>query len=192
MVDRDLGEQYLADRPTYTDEQFRRPFCMSKRLFLYIVESLGQQDSYFTWQTDCMGKLGVHPTIKVAASLRMLAYGCSADSLDELFSIDESTNCPSSWRGAFKGASKNATVVLEAVATADLHICHAFVGMPGINNDLNIHDASPLIAEYLDDNASQFSYDVNDHSYDFLYYLTDGIYPNWKCCVKTLSAPLNE
>ncbi|EGZ23154.1 hypothetical protein PHYSODRAFT_373039, partial [Phytophthora sojae] len=64
-------------------------------------------------------------------------------------------------------------------------------GMPGSNNDLNVLDASPLISEYIDENAPQFSYEVNGHRYDFLYYLADGIYPDWRCFVKTISSPIN-
>ncbi|OWY96874.1 hypothetical protein PHMEG_00032744 [Phytophthora megakarya] len=44
-------------------------------------------------------------------------------------------NCPSVWRGVFQDASKDATVVLETIASEDLRIWHAFVGMPGSNND---------------------------------------------------------
>lgn len=43
----------------------------------------------------------------------------------------ELENCPSVWRGAFQGASKGASVVLEAEATADLHIAYVFVVIPG-------------------------------------------------------------
>ncbi|KAE9018482.1 hypothetical protein PF006_g33549 [Phytophthora fragariae] len=64
--------------------------------------------------------------------------------------------------------------------------------MPGSNNDLNILDASPLISEYIDDNTPRFTYDISGHEYDFLYYLADGIYPEWKCFVKTVSTPLDN
>ncbi|OWZ17396.1 Nuclease HARBI1 [Phytophthora megakarya] len=36
-------------------------------------------------------------------------------------------NCPSAWRRAFQNVSRDDTVVLEAVATADLHIWLSFV-----------------------------------------------------------------
>src|SRR5438309_395455 len=39
------------------------------------------------------------------------------------------------------------TIVLEAVASYDLWIWHAFFGMPGSHNDINVLDRSPLFAE---------------------------------------------
>ena len=47
-------------------------------------------------------------------------------------------NCPSGWKGVFQGRSGEATVMLEAVASYDMHIWHAFVGMPGASNDIII------------------------------------------------------
>eukprot|EP00644_Phytophthora_capsici_P007941 jgi/Phyca11/128539/e_gw1.77.147.1 len=43
----------------------------------------------------------------------------------------------------------------------------------------------------MDENAPQFTYKVNGNRYNFLYYLADGIYPEWRCFVKTISAPVN-
>ena len=99
-------------------------------------------------------------------------------------------NCPTAWAGAFKGMNGKPSVVLEAVASYDLHIWHAFIGMPGACNDINVLDASPLMSEYLDDDAPRFKYSVNGFEYTFPYWLTDGIYPDWRCFVKTISAPI--
>lgn len=101
-------------------------------------------------------------------------------------------NCPSGWRGAFKGVDKKPTVVLEAIASYDLHIWHCFLGTPGSLNDINVLDASPLIAELCSEDAPRFSYVVNGREYKFLYWLADGIYPEWRCFVKTISAPIGE
>ncbi|EGZ05032.1 hypothetical protein PHYSODRAFT_534998, partial [Phytophthora sojae] len=69
---------------------------------------------------------------------------------------------------------------------------HAFVGMPGSNNDRNALGSSPLISEYIDENAPQFLNEVYGHRYDFLYYSTDGTYPDCRSFVKTISAPINK
>ena len=55
-------------------------------------------------------------------------------------------NCPKAWAGQFQGKEKTPTVVLEAVATHDLWIWHAFFGVAGSNNDLNVLDRSPLLS----------------------------------------------
>ncbi|XP_048493272.2 uncharacterized protein LOC125493793 [Beta vulgaris subsp. vulgaris] len=39
-------------------------------------------------------------------------------------------NCPRAWKGLYQGRSKSATVILEAVASGDLWIWHAFFGTP--------------------------------------------------------------
>ncbi|ETL27655.1 hypothetical protein L916_18826 [Phytophthora nicotianae] len=41
---------------------------MSRSLFLQVVETVGQYDSYFTWKRTLLKKC-IHPTIKVAAAL---------------------------------------------------------------------------------------------------------------------------
>jgi hypothetical protein len=49
-------------------------------------------------------------------------------------------NCPSAWHGQFKGKEKAPSIILEAVATYDLWIWHAFFGLPGTLNDINVLD----------------------------------------------------
>lgn len=99
-------------------------------------------------------------------------------------------NCPTAWRAAFEsGRERKPTVVMEAVASFNLWIWHCFVGMPGSHNDINVLDASPLISEYLDKDHPQFAYSVNGNEYNFMYWLADGIYPDWRCFVKTITAP---
>ena len=40
-------------------------------------------------------------------------------------------NCPKAWRGMYCGKSRDATILLEAVASEDLWIWHCFFGMSG-------------------------------------------------------------
>ena len=48
-------------------------------------------------------------------------------------------NCPTSWAGQYKQGHKGKpTVILEAVATQDLRIWHAFFGLPWSHNDINV------------------------------------------------------
>ncbi|XP_070669155.1 uncharacterized protein [Malus domestica] len=50
-------------------------------------------------------------------------------------------NCPTGWQKGFSGRSRKPTVVLEAVASYDTWIWHAFFGVPG---SITIHGHSPL------------------------------------------------
>ncbi|XP_028100677.1 uncharacterized protein LOC114300019 [Camellia sinensis] len=46
--------------------------------------------------------------------------------------------CPTAQAGAYTGHYNKPTVVLEAVASYDLWICHAFFGMPGSLNNITV------------------------------------------------------
>ncbi|GJW84694.1 putative ribonuclease H-like domain-containing protein, partial [Tanacetum coccineum] len=57
-----------------------------------------------------------------------------------------------SWQGQYgRGDKKYPTIMLEAVASQDLWIWHAFYGMAGANNDINVLDNSPLFDDPIND-----------------------------------------
>jgi len=51
-------------------------------LFARIADAVTQFDPFFQEKENAAGRLGCHPYQKVTACFRMLANGCSADSLD--------------------------------------------------------------------------------------------------------------
>nr|GEW39757.1 protein ALP1-like [Tanacetum cinerariifolium] len=73
--------------------------------------------------------------------------------------------------------------MLEVVASQDLWILHAFYGIAGADNDINVLDNSPLFDDLLDDLAHV----VNEVEYRNGYYLADGIYPEWASFVKSFT-----
>ncbi|KAE9060940.1 hypothetical protein PF010_g30013 [Phytophthora fragariae] len=242
-----LMKHYFGENPTYNDKDFRRSFRMRRNLFETIVSTLVEDDEsdYFVQRPDATGKLGFLPEQKVTCAMRMLAYGASADQLDELIRMGESTvletlkhfcenvirllgpehlrkptkddletllaenasrefpgmigsldcmhwtwkNCPTAWQGAFQGKEKVSTVILEAVASKSLWIWHAFYGMPGANNDLNVLERSPLLNDLVNGVAPEVRFTVNGADYNQAYYLTDGIYPPWAIFQSSISAP---
>ncbi|GKC76353.1 ALP1-like protein isoform X1 [Tanacetum coccineum] len=82
---------------------------------------------------------------------------------------------------------KYPTIMLEAVASQDLWIWHAFFGVAGANNDINVLDNSPLFDDLLNDTAPVVPYVVNGVGYEKGYYLADGIYPQWATFVKSFT-----
>ena len=78
---------------------------------------------------------------------------------------------------------------MEAVATEDLWIWHAFIGIPGSNNDINVLDRSPLLPEWFSSPAVGADYKLNGIDYKGCYLLADGIYPDALLFVKTLPNP---
>ncbi|KAL6205172.1 hypothetical protein ACLB2K_022434 [Fragaria x ananassa] len=47
-------------------------------------------------------------------------------------------NCPKAWHGMYSGHIYEPTIILEAVASYNLWIWHAFFGLPGSHNDINV------------------------------------------------------
>lgn len=240
-----LIEDYFSDQPLYEDIQFRRRFRMRKHVFLRIVNTLSEHDTFFQQCPNASGRLGASALQKCTAAIRMLAYGTSADQVDEYLKLGASTakqclthfvdgivanfssiylrkptaedvhrlllegerrgfpgmlgsidcmhwqwkNCPIGWKGMYQGRSKTATVILEAVASWDTWIWHAFFGVPGSNNDINVLQRSPVFDDILNERAPQVTYSVNGNTYNIGYYLTDGIYPKWAAFVDAITAP---
>ena len=64
---------------------------MSRKLFLMIVNSIREFDSYFKCKMDCTGTLGFTSIQKCTTAIRMLAYRAPGDSLDDYVRMVEST-----------------------------------------------------------------------------------------------------
>lgn len=241
-----VKDYFKGESSKYTAEHFRRRFRMDVDLFNRILCAIGSYDNYFTPKVDAVGKCGLSPLQKMIAALRMLAYGCPADLLDEYIQIGESTaieslkhfcdaiiglfeeqylrrpnkddierllkegeergfpgmlgsldcmhwqwkNCPTAWHGTHTNGFKRVpTLILEAVASKDLWIWHAFFGMAGTNNDINVLNRSPLFDDIVNDVAPPCKFVVQDHQYDMGYYLSDGIYPQYATLIQTISEP---
>ncbi|XP_024004398.1 uncharacterized protein LOC112081857 [Eutrema salsugineum] len=124
---------------------------------------------------------------------RLLAIGESRGFPGMIGSIDcmhwEWKNCPTAWRGQFTRGSGKPTIVLEAVASYDLWIWHAFFGPPGTLNDINVLDRSPVFDDIIQGRALQVTFSVNGREYHMAYYLTDGIYPNWATFIQSIKLP---
>ncbi|XP_009120419.2 putative nuclease HARBI1 [Brassica rapa] len=240
-----LWNDYFSENPTFPPHLFRRRFRMNKEVFMRIVDRLSENYPFFQQRRDAVGRLGLSPLQKCTAALRMLAYGCAADAVDEYLRLGESTalscltnftegvidlfgeeymrrptpedlqrlldigeirgfpgmigsidcmhwewkNCPTAWKGQYTRGSGKPTIVLEAVASQDLWIWHAFFGPPGTLNDINVLDRSPVFDDILQGRAPRVQYLVNGHQYGLPYYLTDGIYPRWSTFIQSISNP---
>lgn len=97
--------------------------------------------------------------------------------------------CPSALHGQFRGHHKKPTIILEAVASYDLWIWHAFFGTPGSCNDINVLHRSPIFDKLAQGTAPEVHFTVNGIDYNMGYYLADGIYPPWATLVSGYSSP---
>jgi hypothetical protein len=101
--------------------------------------------------------------------------------------------CPYAFKGMYtRGDQGVPTVILEAVASHDRWIWHAFFGVAGSNNDINVLNQSPLFVQQLRGEGPQVHYYVNGREDNTAYYLADGIYPPWATFVKSIREPQSE
>ncbi|KAG3080421.1 hypothetical protein PI124_g14462 [Phytophthora idaei] len=86
-----LWRDYFCESPRYSDETFERRFRMKRSLFVRVMETVVACDPEFEQLFDALGKPGLSTIQKCTAAIRMLAYGCSAVSLDETIRGADST-----------------------------------------------------------------------------------------------------
>uniref|UniRef100_A0A0D3EED8 Myb-like domain-containing protein n=2 Tax=Brassica oleracea var. oleracea TaxID=109376 RepID=A0A0D3EED8_BRAOL len=98
-------------------------------------------------------------------------------------------NCLTAWKGQYSRGSGKPTIILEAVASYDLWIWHAFFGPLGTLNDINVLDRSPVFDDIIKGLAPQVTFSVNGREYHLAYYLTDGIYPKWATFIQSIPIP---
>jgi len=125
---------------------------------------------------------------------RLLQVAEARDFLGMLWSTDcmqwEWKNYQSAWRWMFtKGIYRVPTLILEAVASYDLWIWHAFFGCPGSLNDLNVLHRSDVFQELYESRVPKCEYVVNGREYNIGCFFYDGIYPRWATFVKTIPLP---
>ncbi|XP_071699763.1 uncharacterized protein [Rutidosis leptorrhynchoides] len=83
-------------------------------------------------------------------------------------------NCHVALKGQYtRGDHKKPTLMLEAVASYDLWIWHAFFGMAGSNNDINVLNQSPIFDKLKNGTFPSAPFEVNGHEYSKGYYLAD-------------------
>lgn len=100
--------------------------------------------------------------------------------------------CPTAWHGQYRGHHKKPTIILEAVASHDLWVWHAFFGMPGSCNDINVLHRSPVFNNLSSGHAPEVNFTVNGREYNMGYYLADGIYPPWATLITPIPAAVSN
>jgi hypothetical protein len=78
-------------------------------------------------------------------------------------------NCPSAWHGQYTRHASEPTIIVEVVASKDLWIWHAFFGLPGSLNDINVLHHSHLFAKLAEGEGLEVNYTINGHNYTMGY-----------------------
>nr|GEZ00802.1 hypothetical protein [Tanacetum cinerariifolium] len=86
----------------------------------------------------------------------------------------------------------NPFILLEAITSQDLWIWHAFFGVVGLNNDINVLYQSPLFNDLKTGRAPEIPFVDNGVTYQSRYYFVDEIYSEFAPLVKTISEPADD
>ncbi|CAL2272167.1 unnamed protein product [Prunus armeniaca] len=86
-----LLEDYFIPQSLYSDVHFQARYKMQPHLFNKVIHDICNYDDYFVQKKNYAGDLGLLPEQKFTAVIRMLAYGSSADQMDEIVRMGKST-----------------------------------------------------------------------------------------------------
>nr|GEW02115.1 hypothetical protein [Tanacetum cinerariifolium] len=179
------------------DDRFR----MSRSLFTGIVEELTLQCEFFREKEDCTGKLGISPLIKCTSAIRQLAYGTVPNALDEYLQMGNLDctdwawfGCPIAHKAQYcrRDHGPDPFALLDAVASNDLWMWHAFFDVSGSNNDINVTQRSPLVNDLKLGKAPEVPFVANDVTCHWGYYLCDRIYQEYVPFVKSVTNLAND
>nr|GEV71898.1 protein ALP1-like isoform X1 [Tanacetum cinerariifolium] len=192
---------------------------MNRSLFTRIVRDLSANCPYFQEGCDAIGKAGISALVKCTSAIRQLAYAVlygeeylrrpTQTDVEKLYAFHENKHgfpgmigsidctkwpwaqCPQAYRAQFSRGDSGSEpfILLETVASQDLWILHAFFGVAGSNNDVNVLHQSSVLNDLKVGKAPEVSFVSNDVTYKWGYYLIDGIYPEWAVLMKSISQP---
>ncbi|XP_070668902.1 uncharacterized protein [Malus domestica] len=136
----ELLDDYFVRTSAFPYTYFRRRFRMERHLFNKIMIAICNHDSYFVQKNDAFGAISLLPEKKIIATLQMLAYGASADQVDEIARMGKSTILESLMR--FCGAIKSIYTVkyLQTPIEMDLQMLlkkGEMRGFPGMIGSIN-------------------------------------------------------
>uniref|UniRef100_A0A0D3EE55 DDE Tnp4 domain-containing protein n=1 Tax=Brassica oleracea var. oleracea TaxID=109376 RepID=A0A0D3EE55_BRAOL len=188
-----LWNDYFSEEATYPSHMFRRRFRMNKSLFMRIVDRLSAEIPYFQQIRDATGRFGHSPLQKTTAAIRMMAYGCAADAVDEYFRLGESTallcleHFVQGIINLFGDEYLRRHTPEDLQRLLDIRELRGFPGMIGSIDCMHWEWKNCPTA--WKGRAPKVNYIVNGHQYHLTYYLTNGIYPKWATFVQSISLP---
>ena len=100
-------------------------------------------------------------------------------------------NCPIRLQGQHQGHAEGGktTLILEAIADHRKYFWYINFGDAGSLNDLNVLDKSSIVGAMIGGrfDISIEEYEINETVRDWMYFLVDGIYPEWAIFVSTFT-----
>nr|GEW78798.1 hypothetical protein [Tanacetum cinerariifolium] len=192
---------------------------MDRPLFIRIVNVVTNHDAYFRDNIDYTRKEGISLLLKCTFIIRHLTYGVNAGFLDEYLQMSERISCISLdhfckfvmeifgpeylRKPTVTDVEKHLSASRRKArfprmlgslnfASQDLCIWHAFFGVVGSNNDINVLYQSPLLNDLKTGRALEILFVANGVTYPWGYYLVDGIYLELATLVKMIPEPSDD
>jgi len=246
-----LQYYFNGTESTYDERDFERRFRVPRDVFNLVYDKIVGVEEPFVVKKDAVGRVGIHPLVRLVACFRHIGYGDALDREDENLRLSESSlqvavqafcklvvkhfgaeylnrspsdeeklkihavntkrgfpglfaswdckhfiwhRCPMVWAGQYSGHALGGqnSLILEAIADYQRYIWYVNFGDAGSANDINTLDRSSIVGAMLEgslDMTCPVEYEINGTRRDWMYYLTDGIYPEWGIFVKTFSDP---
>nr|GEX23569.1 reverse transcriptase domain-containing protein [Tanacetum cinerariifolium] len=165
---------YFSTHPRYNEATFCERLRMSRTLFTRIVREVTDASQFFQQRDDCSGHRGISSLMKYTFAIRQMAYEFVLDSLDEYLQTGATTAL--AFRAQFSKGDHGPDpfILLEAIASNDLWIWHAFFGVSGMNNDVDVLRQFPIFNDLKSGRAPDVPFVANNVPYKRGYYLTDG------------------
>lgn len=86
---------YFSDQPLYNESLLSHQLKICCSVFLKISDAVQQHNIYFLQKADVVGKLGMHPLLKIMVALRMLFYGAAGDFNNKYLQISKTSSLKS-------------------------------------------------------------------------------------------------
>ncbi|GKC18117.1 ALP1-like protein [Tanacetum coccineum] len=195
-----LVAAFFSETLMYNETRFRKTFRMARPLFNQIMNAVSNHSAYFQTNPDCTKREGISPLMQISerSSRKALDHFCQA--VMEIYGLEylskpTVTKKSTGFRGSQyirRDHGLNPFIQLEAVASQDLWIWHAFFGVVGLNNDINVLYQSPLFNDLKTGQAPEIPFVAKGVTYRSRYYLFDGIYPELETLVKRIPEPADD
>nr|GEV55337.1 hypothetical protein [Tanacetum cinerariifolium] len=180
-----------SEDPMYGEVRFQKTFRMARPLFNEIVTAVIDHGLFFRNNIDCTGKEGISGLLNERTSQK---HGFPRMLRSLVYTDWEWFGCPYAFKVQYvkRDHGPNPFILLEAVASQDLWLWHAFFGVVGSNNDIKVLYQSPLFNDPKTGRAPEIPFVANGVTYRSGYYLVDGIYPELAPLVMTIPEPAED
>ncbi|CDF36381.1 unnamed protein product [Chondrus crispus] len=145
-----------------------------------------------TYDAEWLRSPDEHEIQEIEAAYKTLGFPGCLDCLD--CASWEWDKCPVGWQGMYKGKDKKPVCRMEVICDDRLYIWHVMFGSPGSKNDINIMHQSPLFNSIRTGAWPPIrpETEVAGMKLDWYYYFTDGIYPQYRILMSSISEPVTK